>query len=241
MCDETSLVAPDDYVASDVHGDGYDSVQYRLDVRNAARHRWFYFPHMRKDEVLLFKQWDSDPACTARVSFHTSFSDPHAPPDAPPRQSIEVRALAYFPDHEPNTCPRIPNTVPDRPLTGVDHADIGILAAKVLMIAGMVDSWPEHAKTWVASQLALPDGVGVAVIASALVMDQDGKIGLRDKPPSFQAAVKAKLLSTPEFEERLRHGNASPVRKVGYVLKFLGASVAGGVAKAFGGRGGGAE
>ena len=31
-----------------------------------------------------------------RFVFHTAFEDPSSPPDAPPRQSIEVRAIAFF-------------------------------------------------------------------------------------------------------------------------------------------------
>ena len=52
---------------------------------------------MKKNEVILFKQWDSDPTLTGRVTFHTAFADPSAPADAPTRQSIEVRAIAFFP------------------------------------------------------------------------------------------------------------------------------------------------
>ena len=52
---------------------------------------------MKKSEVILFKQWDSDPTRRGRITFHTAFSDPAAPPDAPTRQSIEVRAIAFFP------------------------------------------------------------------------------------------------------------------------------------------------
>ena len=31
-----------------------------------------------------------------RFVFHTAFTDPASPPDAPPRRSIEVRAIAFF-------------------------------------------------------------------------------------------------------------------------------------------------
>jgi hypothetical protein len=33
----------------------------------------------------------------ARFSAHTGFGDPTSPPDAPPRESFEVRALVFFP------------------------------------------------------------------------------------------------------------------------------------------------
>lgn len=59
-------------------------------------HRWFYFPKMRRDEALVFKVFDSERDGRARFTPHTSFQDPQSPPHAPPRQSIEARALAFF-------------------------------------------------------------------------------------------------------------------------------------------------
>ena len=59
-------------------------------------HRWFYFPEMRRDEALVFKVYDSEKDGRARFTPHTSFDDPSTPPGAPPRQSIEARALAFF-------------------------------------------------------------------------------------------------------------------------------------------------
>jgi hypothetical protein len=59
-------------------------------------HRWYYFPRMRRDEALVFKVYDSAKDGRARFTPHTSFGDPQSPPGAPPRQSIEARALAFF-------------------------------------------------------------------------------------------------------------------------------------------------
>lgn len=67
---------------------------YRL--RHNAAHRWFYFPHMRRDEALVFKVYDSAKDGRARFTPHTSFADPSTTAGAPPRQSIEARALAFF-------------------------------------------------------------------------------------------------------------------------------------------------
>jgi len=67
---------------------------YRLKYN--PNHRWFYFPEMRRDEALVFKVYDSEKDGRARFTPHTSFADPASPPNAPPRQSIEVRALAFF-------------------------------------------------------------------------------------------------------------------------------------------------
>jgi hypothetical protein len=66
-------------------------------VRYNPAHRWFYFPEMRPDEALVFKVYDSQQDGRARFTAHTSFVDPTSPADAPPRQSIEARTLAFFP------------------------------------------------------------------------------------------------------------------------------------------------
>jgi hypothetical protein len=67
---------------------------YRLKFN--PRHRWFYFPQMRRDEAIVFKVYDSEKDGRARFTPHTSFDDPATPSGAPPRQSIEARALAFF-------------------------------------------------------------------------------------------------------------------------------------------------
>jgi hypothetical protein len=61
-----------------------------------ATQRWFYFPRMRRDEALVFKVYDSETDGRARFTPHCSFNDPTTPAGAPPRQSIEVRTLAFF-------------------------------------------------------------------------------------------------------------------------------------------------
>jgi hypothetical protein len=105
VLDERSLVKPDDYILTDVYGDGWELVQYGLSARHADQHNWFYFPKMRRDEVLVWKNWDSDSTKTGRLCFHTAIEDPSPLPNAPPRQSIETRGFVFFPDHTPNTCP----------------------------------------------------------------------------------------------------------------------------------------
>jgi hypothetical protein len=67
---------------------------YQLEYNPA--HRWYYFPRMRRDEALVFKVYDSATDGRSRFSAHTSFEDPVSPPGAPPRESIEIRAFAFF-------------------------------------------------------------------------------------------------------------------------------------------------
>jgi len=66
---------------------------YRLKYN--SKHRWIYFPEMRRDEAIVFKVYDSDKN-RARFTAHTSFNDPATPRGAPPRQSIEMRTFAFF-------------------------------------------------------------------------------------------------------------------------------------------------
>jgi hypothetical protein len=92
VCDARS-VQPGDLVASDLVypqrvGETY-SVKYNPD------HQWFYVPGMAVDEILLLKCFDSRTDGSARFAPHSAFADPTAPPDAAPRESIELRTLVF--------------------------------------------------------------------------------------------------------------------------------------------------
>ncbi len=93
LCDWGSI-APDDLLAAERRHPGRLGEIYQLTWNDA--HRWVAFPHMTRDEAVLFKTWDSTVDGRARFAPHTSFEDPSSPPDAPPRESIEVRAVAVF-------------------------------------------------------------------------------------------------------------------------------------------------
>jgi hypothetical protein len=64
-------------------------------VAHNPAHRWVYFPRMRREEAVVFKVYDSR-TDRARWTAHASFDDPTTPPSAPPRESIEIRAFAFF-------------------------------------------------------------------------------------------------------------------------------------------------
>jgi len=59
-------------------------------------HHWYYFPYLKPSEVVLLKCYGSEEDGRARFTAHTAFDDPTSPPDAVPRESIEVRALVFF-------------------------------------------------------------------------------------------------------------------------------------------------
>jgi hypothetical protein len=92
LCDATSM-GPEDFVASDLIYRDRLGETYAVAFNPA--HRWFYFPDMSRDEVVLIKCYDSDKK-RARFTAHTAFVDPNAPADAPPRESIEIRTIAFF-------------------------------------------------------------------------------------------------------------------------------------------------
>jgi hypothetical protein len=91
---DASSVALEDFMVAERRYPHRVGQTYRLKYR--ADHRWYYFPEMRRDEALVFKVYDSEKDGRARFTPHTSFDDPNSPPDAPARQSIEVRAFAFF-------------------------------------------------------------------------------------------------------------------------------------------------
>jgi hypothetical protein len=92
VCDARS-VRPQQLVASDlVYA---DRVGETYSVIFDAEHRWYYAPQMRADEALLLKCYDSQTDGRARFAPHSAFTDPTTPPDAPPRESIEIRALVF--------------------------------------------------------------------------------------------------------------------------------------------------
>ncbi len=53
---------------------------------------------MGADEAVLIKGYDSATDGRARFTPHSAFEDPTTPVGAPPRESIEVRTLAFFED-----------------------------------------------------------------------------------------------------------------------------------------------
>src|SRR5229473_7122155 len=102
LCDGQT-VARDDLVVFEIHY--HDRIGENYFAKYAPRHEWWFYPLMTRDEVVLIKQWDSagglaqsagvhpdssgdngDAPCT--LSFHTAFTDPNTPTDAPGRQSI---------------------------------------------------------------------------------------------------------------------------------------------------------
>lgn len=93
VCDARSI-APEDFVATDLVYRGRRGEVYSVAFNPS--HRWFYFPSMQTNEALLLKCYDSVDDGRARFTAHSAFDDPTSLPNAPARESIEARTLAFF-------------------------------------------------------------------------------------------------------------------------------------------------
>jgi hypothetical protein len=97
VCDARS-VGPDDLIKADAIFDSPTQPEWSFEglvVAHSGAHRWYWFPDMTRDEALVFKTNDSDPA-RAHCVPHVAFDNPHCDADAPPRVSLEMRALALW-------------------------------------------------------------------------------------------------------------------------------------------------
>lgn len=114
LCDSAGVSA-DDLIVFEIRYS--DRVGENYFARNSPSHNWHYFPELTRDEAVLIKCWDSrgddflgkletmrgwplPPAnaepVPATFSLHTGFVDPATREDAPDRESIEVRLIAFF-------------------------------------------------------------------------------------------------------------------------------------------------
>lgn len=93
ICDARTL-SPDDLIVSERRYPNRVGQTYA--IRYNPQHQWYWFPRMRREEALVFKVYDSLKDGRARWTAHSAFDDPSAPPNARPRESIEIRTLAFF-------------------------------------------------------------------------------------------------------------------------------------------------
>ena len=87
-------LATDDLIASERRYP--DRVGETYQIAYNPDHEWYYFPRMNRDEALVFKVYESKKDGRARFTAHTSFEDPNTPENAGPRESIEMRTIAFF-------------------------------------------------------------------------------------------------------------------------------------------------
>ncbi len=91
---DARTVVPQDLIAAERRYPNRVGETYQVKFNPA--HAWYYFPMLRRDEAIIFKVYDSLKDGRARFTPHSAFADPTTPADAPPRQSIEIRTIAFF-------------------------------------------------------------------------------------------------------------------------------------------------
>jgi len=94
LCD-AQTVAPGDIVPTDLKYP--DRTGEVMSIAYNPAHHWYYFPRMQRNEAVLLKCFDSATDGRARFSAHSAFVDPTSPAGAPPRESIEIRTLVFYP------------------------------------------------------------------------------------------------------------------------------------------------
>jgi hypothetical protein len=97
LCD-ASTIARSDLCDSEVHGglgDPNRPTLYGYAIAFNDNQRWYYVPEQRPDEVLAFRLFDSDPDAV-QLTAHSAFTHPGLRPDAPPRESIELRTISFL-------------------------------------------------------------------------------------------------------------------------------------------------
>ena len=93
LCDSSSVSAMD-LVEGRVVYPKRDGWIYVLNY--SPKHRWNYFSNMTKDEVILFKQFDTEISGKTRFTPHSAFQSPIDVEKQRPRRSIEMRCLVAY-------------------------------------------------------------------------------------------------------------------------------------------------
>lgn len=93
LADAGSVQESDLFTVQRVYPDWVGELAY---VIHRPEHRWYWFPGMSRDQAVLFKVYDSSTSGTARRVAHTGFEPRSSHGAAAHRESIEIRALAFY-------------------------------------------------------------------------------------------------------------------------------------------------
>jgi hypothetical protein len=98
FCDARTVTNRDlrPFPVQDYAGEGFDFET--LGVASNERHKWYVFPEMTRDEVVVFRTYDSAMIGSQQPYWtpHSAFNDPEVQPNQPARSSIELRATCIF-------------------------------------------------------------------------------------------------------------------------------------------------
>ncbi|KAL5430914.1 hypothetical protein PMIN06_012442 [Paraphaeosphaeria minitans] len=84
----------EDFFKLHLHYRDRDGENYVL--QHSDTHKWWYFPKMTPEQIILLKTFESEGDGRARFVGHSAFVDPTSLEDAPPRESIEIRTICFF-------------------------------------------------------------------------------------------------------------------------------------------------
>ncbi|KAI1120234.1 hypothetical protein F5Y10DRAFT_283456 [Nemania abortiva] len=92
--DSRSLTEPN------IHPTNIFKYQYELQgqtvsITHSPDQRWYYLDQQQTNEVTFIKIWDNQDDAIAKLCAHCAFPHPETPPDAPVRESMEVRCLIH--------------------------------------------------------------------------------------------------------------------------------------------------
>ena len=192
MCDPSSVVAPDDFVPFTLWKPTGPAESYRLDPSHRALHRWYYYPAMVKDEVLLFMQYDSNPATPIRYTPHSSITLSSSPPKLP-RLSLEMRCIAFFPDHQPST-------IPDIILSADEKINRSVF--QLIQAVSHPNHWPEDARNWMSNTVHQPNGIEQVLKIIMREGTKKKEHGLHECSPEQQEKVFFFLISLKLRKQR---------------------------------------
>lgn len=92
MCDVASS-SQDDFFKLHLRYRERDGENYVM--KRSDKHQWWYFPKITPKKVILLKTYESESGMAQFVG-HSAFKDPTSPPNAPARESVEIRTIAFF-------------------------------------------------------------------------------------------------------------------------------------------------
>ena len=91
---DTKSCSDDDFFELFLHY--RDSIGENYITSHSPKHKWWYFPHMIPNQVILLKTFDSATDVRARFVSHTAFDDPTSPANATMREIVETRTICAF-------------------------------------------------------------------------------------------------------------------------------------------------
>jgi len=92
VCDGRTVSLSDLVEADHVRRQYTGSTMY---LQHNLAQKFYYLDNQTKDEVLIFKNFDSARNVAAKYAPHASFQHPNPPNNGHPRESIEVRAFVF--------------------------------------------------------------------------------------------------------------------------------------------------